>query len=154
MEYGGSVVDLNYIRFLIPCSSHVLEMGCGSGDLLAALAPKSAIGIDRDHAAIELAKKKYPELTFLRADIENFAEFSHLLDWKGIDYVLLDRSLSFLVDIQSFLIELGKRVSAQCRIVFVNRSHYLEHFSFWLTQSSAQSSIGPTALRVEDVENF
>ena len=38
--------DLRYLRFLIPEGARVLELGCGTGDMLAALKPCFGVGID------------------------------------------------------------------------------------------------------------
>ena len=38
--------DLAYLRFLIPARATVLEIGCGLGDVLAALEPSRGVGID------------------------------------------------------------------------------------------------------------
>ena len=38
--------DLKFMRFLIPPGKRVLELGCGSGRLLAALEPSYGVGVD------------------------------------------------------------------------------------------------------------
>src|SRR5258708_30378781 len=38
--------DQKFMRFLIPPGKRVLELGCGRGNLLAALAPSYCVGVD------------------------------------------------------------------------------------------------------------
>jgi SAM-dependent methyltransferase len=56
----------------VPPGSRVLELGCGSGDLLADLKPSRGLGIDFSKAAIESAKTKHPQLEFRHADVHEF----------------------------------------------------------------------------------
>ncbi len=58
-------------RFVAP-GARVLELGCGTGDLLAALAPDPAgsLGIDLSGAMVERARAKYPALRFAAGDAE------------------------------------------------------------------------------------
>jgi SAM-dependent methyltransferase len=58
-------------RFLIPPGSRVLELGCGQGDLLAKLQPSRGVGIDFSSSMIERARGRYPEMTFVHADIHD-----------------------------------------------------------------------------------
>src|SRR4051812_18343522 len=52
-------------RFVVPAGASVLEFGCGTGDLLAALQPKDGVGIDLSPRMVERAQRKHPHLTFL-----------------------------------------------------------------------------------------
>ena len=51
-----------YFRFLVPEEQSILELGCGTGDLLNALKPKRGVGIDFSTEMIHLARNKYPHL--------------------------------------------------------------------------------------------
>ncbi|NTV37268.1 MAG: methyltransferase domain-containing protein, partial [Anaerolineaceae bacterium] len=51
--------------FLIPPGSRVLELGCGEGDLLAALHPSQGVGIDFSKKSLELGQKKHPQLRLI-----------------------------------------------------------------------------------------
>jgi SAM-dependent methyltransferase len=44
--------DRKFMQFLIPLGKRVLELGCGRGDLLAALKPSYGVGIDFAVAAV------------------------------------------------------------------------------------------------------
>lgn len=58
-------------RFVAP-GGRVLELGCGTGDLLAALAPdpEGSLGIDLSAGMVERARTKYPNLRFAVHDAE------------------------------------------------------------------------------------
>src|SRR6201997_1294778 len=63
--------DRKFMQFLIPPGKRVLELGCGRGDLLAALKPSYGVGIDFSAAAIAKANARYPNLYFVLGDVEN-----------------------------------------------------------------------------------
>src|SRR5262250_3745436 len=63
--------DLRYLKFLIPEGARVLELGCGTGDLLAALKPSFGVGVDFSAGMIDQARQAYPDLTFVVGDIED-----------------------------------------------------------------------------------
>ncbi len=46
-----------FFSFIIPAGSRILEVGCGSGDLLAALNPSRGVGIDLSPEMIANARK-------------------------------------------------------------------------------------------------
>src|SRR5688500_14896851 len=51
-------------RFHIPPGRRVLEIGCGNGDLLAAVKPSLGVGVDFSGEMIARARRKHPELKF------------------------------------------------------------------------------------------
>src|SRR5467141_3806420 len=63
--------DLLYLKFLIPEGARVLELGCGTGDLLADLAPSYGVGVDFSAGMIAQARSAHPHLTFVLGDIED-----------------------------------------------------------------------------------
>ena len=52
--------DIKFMRFLIPPGKRVLELGCGTGELLAALKPSCGVGIDFSTETLARAKARYP----------------------------------------------------------------------------------------------
>ena len=54
----------NYYRFLIPEGSSVLEIGCGSGELLQHLPNRTLAGIDLIEEQVNAAKQKLPHAQF------------------------------------------------------------------------------------------
>ncbi len=59
-------------RQRIPEGSSVLEIGCGTGTLLASLRPGRGVGLDISPRMVEIAASKFPRLTFLVGDAESF----------------------------------------------------------------------------------
>jgi ubiquinone/menaquinone biosynthesis C-methylase UbiE len=48
-------------RQAVPPGMRVLELGCGSGDLLAAVRPGTGVGIDFSREAVRRAARRHPE---------------------------------------------------------------------------------------------
>src|ERR1019366_4985565 len=63
--------DQKFMRFLIPPGKRVLELGCGRGDLLAALEPSYGVGVDFGAKTIARANELHPELHFVLGDVED-----------------------------------------------------------------------------------
>ena len=56
---------------LIPPNLKVLEIGCGTGDLLKALTPSRGVGLDFSPKILELARQRHPEFEFIEGAAEN-----------------------------------------------------------------------------------
>ncbi len=90
-------------RFIIPAGSRVLEVGCGTGDLLHAVAPAVGVGIDFAPAVVAIARPKYPDLVFYNLDAETLEPQQLLPDHRQFDYIVLSGVLGYLGDIQAVL---------------------------------------------------
>ena len=74
--------DRRYMRFLVPEGMRVLELGCGTGQLLAALQPAAGVGVDFSPNMVAIAREKHPECTFLVGDVEDERFLSTLPGWS------------------------------------------------------------------------
>ena len=55
-------------QFFVPPGAKVLEIGCGTGDLLARLKPGEGVGIDFSANVVAIAAAKNPHLEFYFID--------------------------------------------------------------------------------------
>ena len=82
-------------RFFIAPGDRILEVGCGTGDLLAALDPDRGVGIDFSEKTVVRAHSKYPTLRLAVADAHNFA-------LRGrFDAVVMSDLVGYLHDVQA-----------------------------------------------------
>src|SRR5260370_522686 len=63
--------DREYMRFLIPEGARVLDVGCRTGDLLAALKPSIGLGTHLSQKMVKIAREVHPELEFRAGDVED-----------------------------------------------------------------------------------
>jgi SAM-dependent methyltransferase len=113
--------DLLYLKFVIPEGSRVLELGCGTGHLLAALKPSYGIGVDFSPGMIAQAQSAHPELTFLQGDIEN-PDFVASLPGP-FDVILIVDTVGVLEDCQTFFESLHSLCTRETRVVVAYFSH-------------------------------
>ncbi len=102
----------NIYQQLIPKGQRVLELGCGQGDLLAALSPIHAVGIDLSSARIEQAKNTYPELTWILGDEKTLKNIN-----GPFDYIILSDFLQDSWDIQEVYSALQSLAHAGTRLI-------------------------------------
>jgi SAM-dependent methyltransferase len=103
--------DLLYLKFLIPEGARVLELGCGTGDLLAALKPSFGVGVDFSAGMIAEASKAHPELTFLVGDVEDPAFLRSLPG--PFDFVVVVDTLGALENCQAMFASLHELCTRQ-----------------------------------------
>src|SRR3954464_3917183 len=100
-----------YFGFLVPAGLRVLELGCGLGDLLAAVKPSRGIGVDFSPAMLTRARQRHPELTFQVADA---------MDWESqepFDYILMSDLVNDLSDVQQSLEQALRQATPDTRLV-------------------------------------
>lgn len=101
----------NYYRFLVPPGARVLEIGCGVGDLLAAVQPARGVGVDFSEKMIELARARHPNLEFHVAEALEFASD------EPFDYLILSDLLNDVPDVQALLERVRRFAHPRTRLV-------------------------------------
>ncbi len=113
------ILEKHY-SFFIPEGSKVLELGCGTGDLLNAVKPSLGVGVDFSGNFLKIANEKYPHLTFINANVADFCIE------QDFDFIILSDLLSSLWDIQKVLHNLGKIVRPDTKIIISNYNYIWE----------------------------
>jgi SAM-dependent methyltransferase len=91
------------LRVRVPPGERVLDLGCGGGHLLSALAPSRGVGVDVSRPAIRAARERYgsDRLGFVEGD---FADPEVLARTGGpFDTILLVNVVTHLTDVQAAL---------------------------------------------------
>jgi len=116
--------DRKFMRFLIPPGKRVLELGCGRGDLLAALEPSYGVGVDFSASTIAKANALHPGLHFVFGDAE---EPDTLASIEGpFDYIVLADTIGMFEDIDGTLRLIHHLCAPSTRIVISYYSHLWE----------------------------
>jgi SAM-dependent methyltransferase len=116
--------DAKYMRFLVPENSSVLEIGCGTGHLLAALKPSQGVGIDLSPAMIEQARGNYPDHTFLAADVTDQDAFEDI--HEAFDYVVISDTIGSFEDCQAALSAIHHVCDRNTRIIIAYYGYHWE----------------------------
>ncbi|MFH0753767.1 MAG: glycosyltransferase [Candidatus Omnitrophota bacterium] len=136
-------------RYFIPEGRRVLEVGCGTGDLLDALKPSVGVGVDLSLKMVEAARAKYPKLRFESGSVEA------LKDTGTFDYIILAGVLGEAQDVQGLFQSLKQFCTPDTRIV-------IEYYSyFWQNVLRGVEKLGlkmpqpeQNWLTAVDIENF
>ncbi|MEN8115697.1 MAG: glycosyltransferase [Bacteroidota bacterium] len=107
--YWDSITE--YCNFFVHSESSVLEVGCGTGELLAKINGKEKTGIDFSGKMIELATTQFPDIDFVCMPAEEIT-----LD-KKFDVIILSNLTGYLVDIQHVFEELHKVCHQETKII-------------------------------------
>ncbi len=107
--------DRRYMRFLVPEGLRVLDLGCGIGQLLAALKPARGVGIDFSEKMIEIATTRHPELEFHLGDVEDPETLSRI---EGpFDAIILSDTIGSLDDCEATLAQLHPLCTRDTRVI-------------------------------------
>jgi ubiquinone/menaquinone biosynthesis C-methylase UbiE len=100
-----------YFAFLVPPDARVLEIGCGLGDLLAAVKPARGVGVDFSAKMVEQARQRHPDLEL------HFADGADFHCSEKFDYILLSDLVNDLPDVQTILTQVRRHAHPGSRMV-------------------------------------
>ena len=140
----------NFLSFIVPENKRVLEIGCGTGDLLFKLNPSYGLGIDISEKMIELARQKNsnPKIEFKSGTID---------DIEGLfDYIVLSDLIGFLPDIEEFFRKLSRITHPQSKIIITQYSQLWEPILSFASSVGLRMPITMTQnwISLEDINNF
>ncbi len=136
-------------RYLVAPGQRVLDIGCGTGDLLAALNPFVGVGIDFSEEMVKRARQKHPELRFVQAD-------AHELKLEEqFDIIILSDVLNDLWDVQVVFEKLASLSGPDSRII-INSYSRLWELPLGLAKrlGLARPTLYQNWLTVDDITNL
>lgn len=110
-------------HFVVP-GSRVLDVGCGTGDLLESLEPAEGVGVDCSPAMAAIASKRHPGQQF-------HVGFAESLDRVEIpdgpyDYITLINSVGEMTDVGAALRQIHGHCSSHTRVIIVQYNYLWE----------------------------
>jgi len=133
-------------QYLVAPGQRVLEIGCGQGDLLAALKPSTGVGVDFAPEMLDQAKKRHPELRFIQADAYD------LTLGETFDVIILSDVINDLWDVQTLFDRLRPLTTPASRLILNVYSHLWEQpLSLAQRLKMATPTLPQNWLTVEDI---
>ena len=114
--YHGMVFHL--IQGMVPPGSRVLELGSGTGDVLAGLKPSRGIGLNVAKKLTELALRKFPHLEFFTVDVDQAISPEQFRP----EYIVLASMLDHVYDVWDVLENLKPLMSDRTLLVMTTNN--------------------------------
>jgi ubiquinone/menaquinone biosynthesis C-methylase UbiE len=110
----------NYCNFFSHNSLSILEVGCGTGELLNSLKGNKKTGIDFSSKMVEIARSNFPEINFHVLPAENIE-----LNEK-YDLIILSNLIGYIDDIQKVFEQLHRVCHERTKIIVTYYNHLWE----------------------------
>lgn len=137
-------------RFLVDPGQNVLEIGCGMGDLLAALQPARGVGVDFSPEMLRRARLCHPTLDFIQADAHALPELQ-----GPFDVIIFSDTINDLWDVQQAFEQVRPLCAPHTRLI-LNFYNTLWQIPLKIVQSLglANPLLPQNWLTPQDVENL
>lgn len=137
-------------KFLVSPNQRILEIGCGTGDLLANLSPSHGVGIDFSPEMIARARRRHPKLEFHQLDAHDLSSLN-----GEFDIIIFSDTINDLWDVQRALEQVKRLCAPHTRLVLNFYSHFWQ-LPLTLAQNLnlAAPMLAQNWLTPEDVDNL
>jgi len=109
-----------YCNYFIHEDMSVLEVGCGTGELIGNLHGRERVGIDFSPGMVRKASEQFPAVEF-----RVMAAESIVLD-RTFDVIVISNLVGYLADVQGVLLELHKVCHSRTKIIVTHHNHLWE----------------------------
>lgn len=116
--YWNSITK--YFNYFCHDESSVIEIGCGTGELIHQIKGSRKVGIDFSEKMIEEAKKQYPNEDFRLMSAEDISIN------QQFDVIILSNLIGYLYDVQTVFDQLPKISHDRTKIMLSYYSHFWE----------------------------
>jgi SAM-dependent methyltransferase len=133
----------------VPPNQRVLEIGCGQGDLLAALQPAFGVGVDFSGEMVRRAAQRHPHLAFFQSD-------AHALDLgEPFDVIILSDLVNDLWDVELAFRQLNKLTKQRSRLI-LNAYSRIWELPLGIARATglAKPLLEQNWLTMDDIENL
>lgn len=137
-------------KFLVSPNQRILEIGCGTGDLLANLSPSHGVGIDFSPEMITRARQRHPKLEFHQLDAHDLSSLN-----GEFDIIIFSDTINDLWDVQRALEQVKRLCAPHTRLILNFYSHFWQ-LPLTLAQNLnlAAPMLAQNWLTPEDVDNL
>lgn len=139
-------------KYLVNPNQRVLEVGCGTGSLLASLAPSRGVGIDFSEELIARAKQRHAgsALEYYLMDAHDLSSLS-----GEFDVIILSDTVNDLWDVQAALEQIRRFCTPHTRLI-LNFYNHLWQLPLTIAQNLnlAAPMLDQNWLTPEDVNNM
>ena len=108
----------NLVQGMIPPEAKVLDVGSGTGDLLASLKPARGIGLNLAQELSDLARRKYPKLEFYTVAVDQVQIPTGFCP----DYVVMVNMLDYVYDVWDLLENIRPLISDHTLLVITTNN--------------------------------
>jgi len=115
----------------------VLEIGCGTGEFLAATKPSRGVGIDVSSKMVSMASQRYPEYEFINASIEEFKSE------EKFDYIILVDVIDHVYDVMDVFESVYKLCHPTTKIILTTINPWWEPLLKLMEKWGAKMPEGP-----------
>lgn len=119
-QYYLETLKRVFIERIREDNSRVIEVGCGTGEILNEINPKFGVGVDISEGMIRIARSKFPQFSFYCQPLEKLQ-----VDGK-FDYIILPDILEYVPDLDQAFLQLQKLCKASTIIIISSPNPFWE----------------------------